>query len=194
MPTMLEPTGGPSPATGATAPGPTEDLDFWTFVDYAVDRASTELADVEPDAMRLVLMLHRTVGMMVYDLESSVHRPRGLSWAGFRVLFVLWIAGPQEPRRVAELTGMSRAAVSALVKTLERDGFVNRRHLEHDRRMVELSLTESGRVEIVDVFSAHNRREQLWANGLSAQEQRTLFGLLRKMMENQALEDVRRRS
>lgn len=174
--------------------GAAEELDFWSFVDYAVGRASRELPDMDPDAMRLVLMLHRTVGMLVYDLESSVHRPRGLSWPGFRVLFVLWIAGPLESRRAAELTGMSRAAVSALVKTLERDGFVQRRPLEHDRRMVELSLSERGEAEMASTFAAHNRREQLWAQGLSREEQETLFVLLRKIMERRSVDDVRRRS
>ena len=51
-----------------------------------------------------------------------MHRPRGFSWPGFRVLFVLRTAGPAEARQVAKLSGMSRAAVSALVNTLERDG------------------------------------------------------------------------
>jgi hypothetical protein len=34
-------------------------------VDYAVGRAFRELSDMDPDATRLVLMLHRTVGMLV---------------------------------------------------------------------------------------------------------------------------------
>jgi DNA-binding MarR family transcriptional regulator len=171
-----------------------EPLDFWSFADYAVDRASEELPETDVDAMRLVLMLHRVVGMLVYDLESSVHRPRGLSWAGFRVLFVLWIAGPQESWRVAELSGMSRAAVSALVNTLERDGFVRRRHLEHDRRVVELSLSERGRTEIAATFQAHNAHEQLWSQGLTADERTTMIELLRKIMTRRMSEDVKTRS
>lgn len=171
-----------------------EDLDFWTFVDVAVERASEQLPDVDADAMRLVLTLHRTVGVLVYDLESSVHRPRGMSWPGFRLLFVLWIAGPLEVRRVAELSGMSRAAVSALVKTLERDGLLRRRPLEHDRRLVELSLTELGRVEIARTFGVHNDREHLWAEALSPEEQKTMIELLSKLMERRNLTEVRRRS
>src|SRR3712207_2446305 len=124
--------------------------------------------------MRLVLSLHRTVGMLVYDLESSVHRPRGLSWPGFRVLFALWISGPLELRRVAELSGMSRAAVSALVKKLERDALVERRSPDHDRRMVVLSLTAQGESRIAQSFAAHNQREQLWSQALSPEEQETL--------------------
>ena len=181
-------------ALSVSLSGEAEGLDFWTFVDVAVERASEQLPEIDPDAMRLVLSLHRTVGMLVYDLESSVHRPRGLSWPGFRILFALWIAGPLEVRRVAELSGMSRAAVSALVKTLERDGFLQRRPLEHDRRLVELNLTERGRTEIARTFSVHNGRERLWAEALSPEEQKTMIGLLRKLMQRRTLTEVRRRS
>ena len=89
---------------------------------------------------------------------------------------------------------MSRAAVSALVKTLERDGFVDRRHLEHDRRMVELSLSARGRSEIAQTFGAHNRRERVWAEALSVDEQAVMIGLLRKLMEGRTIADVRRRN
>ena len=54
--------------------------------------------------MRLVLTLHRVTTALVYDLESTVHRPRGWSWSGFRVLFVLWLGGPLVAKRVAELS------------------------------------------------------------------------------------------
>jgi DNA-binding MarR family transcriptional regulator len=174
--------------------GTADELDFWSFVDHAVERASSQLPDTDSEAMRLLLALTRAAEMLVYDLESSVHRPRGLSYPGFRVLFVLWIAGRLESGRAAELTGMSRAAVSALVKTLERDGFVHRRHLERDRRIVELSLSERGEAEIVSAFTAHNRREQLWAHGLSREEQETMVVLLRKIMERRSIQEVRRRS
>ena len=174
--------------------GESDPFDFWSFADFAVDQARQKLPEVDADSMRVVLMLHRAVGMLVYDLESSVHRPRGLSWPGFRVLFVLWIAGPSETRRVAELSGMSRAAVSALAKTLVRDGYLHRHHPLHDRRMVELQLSDSGQDKMVTTFAAHNQREQLWADGLSAEERQTLIALLRKIMARRLVKDVRTRS
>ena len=85
--------------------------DFFSFVDVAVDRARERVPDLDPRAMRLVLSLYRVSNALVYDLESTVHRPAGWSWAGFRVLFVLWTSGPLETSRAAELSGMSRAAV-----------------------------------------------------------------------------------
>jgi DNA-binding MarR family transcriptional regulator len=167
--------------TAETAPAEIEKLDYLSFVDHAIRAASRELSEVDTAAMRLVLTLHRVTSALVYDLEASVHRPRGWTWPGFRVLFVLWLAGPAEAKRVAELSGMSRAAVSALVNTLERDGLVERRQAEHDRRAVRLSLTPTGHEAITSAFRAHNQREQAWAGLLSTAERSTLVALLDKL-------------
>ncbi|MGH3518982.1 MAG: MarR family winged helix-turn-helix transcriptional regulator [Haloechinothrix sp.] len=158
------------------------ELDYLSFVDYAIAKTTRELPTVDPVAMRLVLTLHRLTSALVYDLESAVHRPSGWSWPGFRVLFVLWLAGPLESKRVAELSGMSRAAVSALVNTLQRDGLVSRSQAEHDRRAVQLELTDAGHEAVVGAFAAHNEREQAWAGTLSKPERTILIGLLEKLM------------
>lgn len=98
------------------------------------------------------------------------------------MLFVLWLTAPMEAKRVAQLSGMSRAAVSALVNTLERAGLVSRRKAGHDRRAVELSLTGSGREAMGTAFTAHHERERTWASALDDDEVATLTRLLAKMM------------
>jgi DNA-binding MarR family transcriptional regulator len=158
-----------------------DDLHFWSFIDYAIDAATRELPAIDPLAMRAIFTLHRAANMIVYDLESTVHRPRGWSWPGFRVLFALWLAGPLEAKRVAELSGMSRAAVSALVATLERDGLVSKDKDPRDGRAIRLTLAPAGRNAITEAFRAHNDREIEWAGALSKDEQRTLIRLLGKI-------------
>jgi DNA-binding MarR family transcriptional regulator len=174
-------------------PDPGEELDYWSFIDVALERTARELPGLDAPAMRLVLSLHRASNAMVYDLESTVHRPRGWSWPGFRVLFVLWLTAPLEAKRVAQLSGMSRAAVSALVNTLERDGLVTRRTAGHDRRAVELSLTDTGRETMASAFAAHHERERIWASALSDAEVATLTDLLEKMMRGPVAETAKRR-
>ncbi|MGY4098760.1 MarR family winged helix-turn-helix transcriptional regulator [Nocardia sp. R16R-3T] len=169
-------------------PKTTGELDYLSFVDYAIDKAYRELPQVDPTAMRLVLTLHRVTSALVYDLESTVHRPNGWSWPGFRILFVLWLAGPMEAKRIAELSGNSRAAVSALVNTLERDGLVTRERAAHDGRAVQIALTGEGHEAITGAFGQHNKREQVWANTLSKPEQQVLTGLLEKLMHG--MEDI----
>ena len=167
-----------------------QDLDFWSFVDAAVDRAHERLPAVDHEAMRLVLTLYRVTNMVMYDMESVVHRPRGWSYPGFRLLFTLWVGGPMEAKRAAELSGMSRQAVSALVNTLDRNGLVSKTPDEADRRAVRLSLTAKGEDAISDAFAAHNDRETLWAATLSADERETLARLLAKLGTR---EGIRRR-
>jgi DNA-binding MarR family transcriptional regulator len=101
-------------------------------------------------------------------------------------MFALWLAAPVEARRVAELTGMSRAAVSALVTTLERDGLVARDRAPYDGRAVQLSLTAAGLEAITSDFRAHNDRERDWAAALTTDDLRTLNGLLDKLAAHSA--------
>ncbi|MFF3372164.1 MarR family winged helix-turn-helix transcriptional regulator [Streptomyces sp. NPDC002680] len=175
-------------------PPDNDQLHFWSFIDHAIERTARELPDVDPLAMRMVLTLHRAANMVVYDLESSVHRPRGWSWPGFRVLFVVWLTGPVEAKKVAELSGMSRAAVSSLVATLEKDGLISKERAPHDKRAVHLTLTEKGLAAVTGAFREHNAREQAWAGSLSPDEQSTLIGLLEKLTAQSVHFDARHRA
>lgn len=178
----------------ATDQPDSDDLHFWSFIDYAISATAKEIPSVDPLAMRAVLTLHRAAGMIAYDLESTVHRPRGWSWPGFRVLFVIWLAGPLEAKKVAELSGMSRAAVSALVSTLERDGLVTKDRDPRDGRALQLRLTPAGQDAITDAFQAHNARERQWTGALSEDEQRTLIHLLQKVTAGSRTIEAKQRS
>lgn len=151
------------------------------FVDGALARIPELVGGVDREAMALVLLLHRVTNVVVYDLESTVHRPAGWSWSAFRAVFTLWVGGPLEPSRLAELSGMSRQAVSALAKTLEADGLIARQSVDHDARSVRLALTPAGEQQLRHAFRAHNDRESQWAATLSPDERATLTGLLTKL-------------
>lgn len=157
------------------------ELDFVAFAGVAADEAQRRLPGIDREATQLILLLNRLAMLIVYDLESSVHRPSGWSWSGFRVLFALWLVGPMDAKTVAKVSGMSRAAISAVVKTLEQDGLVARAPHGADGRSVVLRLTEHGEQAIAEVFVKHNERERSWVEGLTARERATLAGLLRKL-------------
>lgn len=153
------------------------------FVDRAVAGAAARVDDTDTEAMLLVMLLHRVTNAVVYDIESTVHRPAGWSWSAWRALFTLWISGPLEPSRLAELSGMSRQAVSALAKTLEADGLVERRGADRDARSVVLSISRAGELRLTRAFRDHNRRETEWAGALDADERATLTRLLAKLAD-----------
>lgn len=167
--------------------------DVWSFVEYSTQRLS-ENPDIDVDATRLVLTLNRASDVITYDLESTVHRPQGHTWAAFRLLFVTWLAGPFDATTAARVTGMSRAAVSSLSKTLVADGLLERRPDPDDRRSIELALSRAGRRAMRRIFAEHNRREQQWAAALSETEQAQLVALLTKLIQGQHTFDARERN
>ncbi|MFQ5699685.1 MAG: MarR family winged helix-turn-helix transcriptional regulator [Myxococcota bacterium] len=160
-----------------------EALDGATFEARARARVEALEAEVDLDAMTLVFDVIRLATRLIQDLEARVHRPAGWSWAGFRVLFSLWVVGALSPRAIARLSGVSRAAVSSVLNTLERDGLVERRREAPDRRRVTVHLTPRGRMRLRRAYPDHNRRESEWAAALPRRDQRLLTDLLRRLLD-----------
>lgn len=174
----------------------TIELDFWSFVEQANRRLAEEYGFSHLLATEVLLTLNRASDVVTYDLEAAVHRPRGRSWSAFRLMFVVWLAGPLESSAAARLSGLSRAAVSNLTKQLVSDGLLDRTPSEVDRRSVRLSLTVAGQAEMVSVFQEHNEREFGWTNVLTEEEQTILVLLLNKLISQHASagsSDLRRR-
>ncbi|WP_064441977.1 MarR family winged helix-turn-helix transcriptional regulator [Hoyosella altamirensis] len=171
-----------------------QELDFWSYIELAKRRLGEEFGFPHPQATELLMTLNRASSVVTYDLESVTHRPRGRSWAAFRLMLTIWIVGPAEPRRIAALSGMTRAAVSNLVKVLVAEGVVDRSRGEGDGRSALLSLTEAGEREMRNVFSEHNEREAAWTDALTEVEQRLLVMLLNKLIAGSHGFDARDKS
>lgn len=155
---------------------------FLAFADVALRTTAERMPEVDQAAMTMVMLLHRVNNSLVYDLESTVHRPAGWSWSAFRLLFTLWVAGPSESSRAAELTGMSRAAVSSLANTLSASGLLARTPGATDGRAVVLSLSEAGGRALEEAFRAHNQREAEWSHLLTPDELTTFNSVLAKLV------------
>lgn len=138
--------------------------------------------DMNASTFAAMFDLFRASARIISDLENTVHRPAGLSTAGFRVLFTVWVFDSLEPREIAHLSGVSRAAVSGVVNTLERDGLVTKARQLEDRRLITVELTDSGRAVLADAYQHQNRREQELFASLSADELTQFTATLRKLL------------
>lgn len=103
--------------------------------------------------------LHRAANAVRNHLTRTVLRPAGLTWSGFTVLWTVWLWHGLETREVAELASISKATLTGVVKTLERDGLLQRRPVEGDRRLVFLDLTDAGRELLERLYPAFNAAE-----------------------------------
>lgn len=172
------PADQPLPEPAPTAAG-LPDLPDVRYAAHARDRLPALAPGADPDVFELGYQLLHLASMLIADLEAAVHRPRGWTLPGFRIMFKLWILGPTQPARLAELSVMSRSALTNAVNTLERDGYVERRRTPADKRAVFVALTRAGRTAITEAFTAHAARESTWFTALTADERTQLTELLR---------------
>ncbi len=154
------------------------------FEKLAIERVSELTPNVHAEAMSLVYNVVRLANRMVADIESQVHSAAGWSWAGFRIMFVTLVFGELEPRQISILSDVSRASVSSVLNTLERDGLVVRLRESEDRRLVTVRLTEQGEQSVMKAFVAHNQRERDWTLALTQKECTQLTTLIRKMLQS----------
>ncbi len=152
-----------------------------SFEDLARSSAKALDPEVDLDVLTAALNIVRVSNLLVNDLESRVHRPSGWTWAGFRVMFVVFVAGTAEPRDVARRAGGSRAPLSGVRNTHARAGLIVRARSSADRRIVTVHLTERGRRATVDAFKQNHQVEKEWLERLTRHELQVLIGLLHRL-------------
>jgi len=167
-----------SESNGLSAPPPR--LAAESFQEHAGDRVEAE--GLNRETFHAMFAVFRLSALVFNDLESTVHRPRGLSLAGFRMMFILWIAGDLEQRDIARLAGISPAGISSALNTLERQGLVERRRTSTDRRLVTVGLTSNGAETLEDTYRAQNAREQELFAGVSRDDLHDLTELMQRVI------------
>ncbi len=118
-----------------------------------------EAGGFDMDSFGASFVLFRLATQYLTFLERSIHRPRGISTAGFRVLFTLWVYDELEPRQMAKLSGVSTAAVSGVLRTLEGKGLIQKERSAADKRLVQVRLTPEGSAALVEMYHAQNEAE-----------------------------------
>jgi len=138
--------------------------------------------DADLESMSVIFGLMRAAARIQQDLETHVHRPAGLTWAGFRLLFLVLATGPMSPQDIARQLSVTPSSISAVLNTLQRYGLIERRRTSSDGRVVTVDLTNRGRQVTSSLFVRNNRREVEWAASLTPDERATLVRLLRKIL------------
>jgi DNA-binding MarR family transcriptional regulator len=149
-------------------------------------RSRAQARELDPDAdlaaMAVAFKLILASNHLLRDLESGVHRPAGISWGAFQLLWTIRAYGTLRPNHLSKLAAVSPATVTSVLNTLERDGLVVRhRGRETDGRAVIVELTPAGDELLAEVWREQHRREIDWAAALTEDEQRSLSALLRKL-------------
>ena len=157
-----------------------------------------EFPDLDPSACEVFLHLLRT-GDEVFGVAERNLTDHNISHGRFSVLMLLWnpahrrampasagpcVPGPRTPAELAEAAGVTRATMTGLIDTLERDGLVRREPDPDDRRMMSVRLTAKAESLMQTMLPDHFRIMARLISPLSEPERTTLVSLLNKILQH----------
>jgi len=138
--------------------------------------------DVDFASLAAVSNIFRAATTVRNHMERTVLDKADLSFTAFTVLWVLWVWGEQEARRVADEAGISRGTLTGVVSTLEARELVERRPHPDDRRSVLMSATADGEALMRRLFPVFNAEEAKVSSGLNGVQKLALADALRTVM------------
>ncbi|HVX56308.1 MAG TPA: MarR family transcriptional regulator [Candidatus Saccharimonadales bacterium] len=151
-------------------------------------QAGAEFPDLDPSATEAFLNLLHTGDEAFRVLETHLAN-HDISHGRFGVLMALWAherrgcaLPPLTPAELAERTSVTRATMTGLIDTLERDGLVRRGPATSDRRMTIVQATPEGLSLINQILPRHFQMMAGLMAPLSDVERKTLVGLLQKIV------------
>jgi DNA-binding MarR family transcriptional regulator len=147
---------------------------------------------LDPSACEALLTLLRAGDEAAAAIERELGE-HGISHGRFGVLMLLWQdCGPGEskagltPAELADKAGVTRATMTGLVDTLERDNLVRREADPADRRMMRVVLTTKAKNFLEKILPGHFRAIAELMRPLSESERKTLSRLLNKILQHTA--------
>ena len=112
---------------------------------------------------------------------SGMHRGQG------RILCKLKIMDGASQKELVEALGLRAASISEVIERLERDGLVEKRVNDNDKRQANIFLTQAGREAAEKVESQQGEFWNEWLSSLDSGEQEQLSGLLEKLLASQLM-------
>lgn len=163
--------------------------------------AAKKVPDLDPSATEAFLHLLRTSDDAFAVTERNMVEHR-ISPGRFGVLMLLWRGGqsrvqadangactaaPRTPAELAEAAGVTRATMTGLIDTLERDGLVKRVPDPDDRRMMSVRLTAKAERFLRKLLPHHFKAITGLLSTLDESERKTLVRLLAKISSQAAV-------
>lgn len=142
--------------------------------------------DIDPQASRLMDDF-RLVAHQIYRLSETNLDYSGLSYAQYQILtnlrFCEWsgMCDGLNPSEISASQGTSRNTISALIRSLEEEGLVERSLDNQDRRRFNIHLTEAGRQKVAYLAEQHTRLIADLFSVLTPIDIETLSTLLHKL-------------
>lgn len=153
-------------------------------IDVVQTQWRRERPDLDPSPLGVFGRIDRLF-RLVDTRSKRLLRTFGMQPWEYALLATLRRSGPEyelTPSALADELLITSGALTNRIDHLERAGFVERRSHPDDRRALLVRLTEAGRAHIDPVVGAYFDHERDLLGTLTSREQRTLQGILRKLL------------
>ncbi len=142
--------------------------------------------ELDPTACEAFLHLLRTGNDMTHEVEAYFAK-HNLTQGRFFVLMLLMdkykqVPVARTPAELAEVSGVTRATMTGLIDTLEKDGLVTREPDPKDHRMVSVRITTKGESVLKDIVPGHLQTMSSLMRHLTDSERKILVTLLGKVI------------
>jgi DNA-binding MarR family transcriptional regulator len=107
----------------------------------------------------------------------------GVTVAEWVILRELFAADTVAPSTVAEMTGLTRGAVSKLIERLRAKKLLTRSEAAGDRRYQDVGLTAAGRALVPKLAALADANDEEFFSHLTAAERKQLLTTLKKLVQ-----------
>jgi DNA-binding MarR family transcriptional regulator len=128
-------------------------------------------------------LMRRVLSAVAHEIEHQLE-PSDLTSAQWLPLLKLFMGKGSTVAELARNCELDAGAMTRLLDRLEAKGLCRRVRSVADRRVVNIELTEEGRVAAVGIPVVLSRVQNACLAGFSAEEFETLKGFLRRMLAN----------
>jgi DNA-binding MarR family transcriptional regulator len=87
-------------------------------------------------------------------------------------------------KELAEILGISAAAVTATLKKLEKEGYITRSMTDEDNRKNEIRITDKGISKLMEGRAIFESSDRTMFEGFSPEEMATLISFMERMGHN----------
>ncbi|MGI5375449.1 MarR family winged helix-turn-helix transcriptional regulator [Streptomyces sp. CA-251387] len=153
-------------------------------VDAIIDQWAAVRPDLETRAMEVFGRIYRLSRMMGDRMEKA-YAPYGISRGEFDVLATLRRSGEPytlSPRQLSATLMLTTGGMTGRLDKLERAGLLRRSPDPHDRRGLQVTLTEKGLSLIDEAVTAGLAVQTEALSTLSDEQAGQLAGLLRELL------------
>ncbi|MBR5123510.1 MAG: MarR family transcriptional regulator [Clostridia bacterium] len=91
---------------------------------------------------------------------------------------------PPSQKELAEIMGISPAAVTATLKKLEREGYISRSMTDEDNRKNEIRITEKGLSKVADSRAVFEATDRAMFEGFTPEEMETFISFMERLDRN----------